>query len=193
MLDFYDAYNDFKNINAGLFDQNELELLSGLMGDIHYDPSIKYLSEITSKEKKHIDDKLTLFMKKYWDKYPAGSCGNLHNFHLEEIGAIFPRAKFLYLTVGSLIVDGRNIYNVPPPDQVSSIYLPTNNQFHIWITLDSGEIIDLAHNTTLSLVRKDKSLLKPIYGAQETIFKKYGMEYNPYNISGHIDNTIDHF
>jgi hypothetical protein len=122
VLKFDDAFLEFKTINSELFNQSEAEMLEELMGAVHYDPSVKYLSGLLPKERKKVDDKLTALMKKYSGIYPAGSCGNMHNLHLEEIGNIFPRCINLYLTIGLLLDNGRNIYCVPPKDQCESVF-----------------------------------------------------------------------
>lgn len=179
---FQEAFNAFKLSGINLGFEHSM--------DIRYDQSVKYLSGITPQEKRSIDQRLIDFQKKQGKMYPPGSCGNLHNLHLEDIGQIIPKAKFLYLTAGALYKGDKNLYDVPQKGQMGSLFGGGTQKFHAWITLDSGEIIDLAHNLTLSYLFNDKKLIEPIYGNQDTINKKFGLQYIPYQIYGHIDNTI---
>jgi hypothetical protein len=183
MDDFQVAFDTFKQSGKNLG-------LEYLTIDIIYNRSVKYLSGIVQKEKKIMDQRLSEFQKKQGKMYPPGSCGNLHNLHLEDIGLIISKAKFLYLTAGALYKGDKNLYDVPPKGQMASLFGGGTQKFHAWITLDSGEIIDLAHNLTLSYLFNDKKLINPIYGSPETINKKLGLQYVPYQIYGHIDNAI---
>lgn len=133
---------------------------------------------------------------KYYKTYPAGDCGNIHNLHLEELGTIIPTSKSLYLTMGAIYENDKNLYNVTEDQdlfksEVLKISGIGNNgqksfNYHAWITLDSGEILDLAHFFTLAKVYKRKKLLKPIFGTPQTVLKKHNLKYVPYYISGHI-------
>lgn len=97
-----------------------------------------------------------------------GQCGNIHNLHLEDIGLLIPNSKALYITFGALYDKGKNIYNVPNIEefkknihQILGINTGGRSTFnyHAWITLDSEEILDLAHYFSISKVRKNKKLL----------------------------------
>ncbi|WP_294967106.1 hypothetical protein [Sulfurimonas sp.] len=135
-------------------------------------------------------------MKKYLKIYPEGSCGNIHNLNLEEIGQIINNSKYLFLTIGALYKNEKNLYQVADKatylKDAISIYRDTNTpkKFHAWITVDSGEIIDLAHNMTMYQLHKDKKDFFPILGTPETITKKYGFIYEPYRIEGHITSDM---
>lgn len=180
---FFESFMEFKNIGKELgYEQ--------LTADIIYDKSYKYLSDLSVKEKRMIDQKLLNFMLTIGKKFPPGSCGNIHNLYLEDIGRIVSKARFLYVTAGKLLEMDKNLYNVPPKGEEGVLFGDRVGNIHVWITLDSGEIIDLAHNLNMAHVRQNNDLIKPIIGNPNTIKKKYGYEYVPYKIIGHIDNEI---
>lgn len=183
IIDFTEVFQEFKSIGKEIG-------LEALTADIVFDPTVKYLSDISAKDKKRIDSKLLNFMITIGKKFPPGSCGNLHNIHLEDIGKIIPKAQYLYLTAGMLLDEEENIYNVPPKGEEGMLFGNRVGNIHVWITLDSGEIIDLAHNLNIAYVRKNDSLIRPIIGNPNTIKKKYGLEYIPYKIIGNIMNEI---
>lgn len=182
-ITFVEAFQEFKNIGKNIgYEQ--------LTADIIYDKNQKYLSDLSPKDKKGIDQKLLNFMLTIGKEFPPGSCGNIHNLYLEDIGRIVAKAKFLYVTAGKLLEGDKNLYNVPPKGEEGMLFGNGVGKIHVWITLDSGEIIDLAHNLNMAHVRQNNDLIKPIIGNPNTIKKKYGYEYVPYKIIGHINNEI---
>lgn len=186
-MNFELALNDFKK----LFREDDPDY------PVLYE-DVKYFSGLEKKEFDTLKNGLLNFQKKHYNKYIAGQCGNIHNLHMEDIGLLIPSSKALYLTFGVLYDNGKNVYNVPELEefnryrhQIFGINTGGKSTFnyHAWITLDSGEILDLAHYFTLSKIRKNKKLLNPIFGSASTIKNKYNFGYVPYYIAGHITQS----
>jgi hypothetical protein len=156
----------------------------------------RYFSEVNiSTLSKKINDQLDNIPN---DKYPLGyknfgivnsivaNCGPFHYFTKKAI------EKFctcnVYLTLGYISFDNKDFFHKITRDDLNNALKTQNfpSQHHVWLTLESGEILDLTFGLTYRYINDQESIKEdlktgvPLYPIMNHPTKlMHDMQYHP--------------
>ena len=171
-IDFNNSKNNYKKVVPTV----NQELINSFPFKIQQNYNIKY--ECLNNYNKFA---LNLLQTKY--KESKGLCGMLSTL-LFETSALIYKEDFIFLTVGKILYQDKNIFNIPNKNNVLNKIIKDQNTYkksllggnlHVWITLGNGIIID--PSILLTLHNENKVLI----GLASELYTTY--TYEPYLVA----------
>lgn len=111
-----------------------------------------------------------------------GLCSYLCNLNIEAF-MILLEEEIAFLTVGKILVEDKNVFNIPEKEVVINKLISDSNEFknvlmggnlHLWITLGNGMIIDPSIKLSINDINE------VVIGSPSNICKNSNYKYLPY-------------